>query len=284
MLIIGIMNNITNIKALIFDLDGTLLTSNKSIAPKTLESLLYLKKKGMKIIIATGRPPKTALFKLGDLDLITTMVCANGACLYNPFEKRPLREVPVLSSSVERILKIAKDTNKNALVYTLEHTYVSEKALENYLKLSDAKESKEVFASILPLESFNLDNELVYKCIINDKSIGYNTEFLNYLTTNVVDLTQKLFITHAHPDYLEIMDEKINKYDSLLDVLKSLNIKEEEVIAFGDGVNDIEMLDKFCYSVAMDNASNEVKEAATFSTDSNDEEGIYKFLKNNNLI
>lgn len=282
--IIVFMNKITNIKALIFDLDGTLFTSKAQIATKTLASLKYLQSKGVRIIIATGRPPKTALFKLEELDLKTTLVCANGACLYNPVTSKPVREVLVKDKSVERIIKISDQSKKSALIYTLEKTYVCENALENYLKLSDAKGSKAVFDSILSLNDFKLNEDRVYKCIIHDKGIGYNKQFIKYLKSNVSDLEQKLFITFAHPDFLEIMDTSINKYDSLVTVLQSYNIKDDEVIAFGDGVNDIEMLEKFKYSVAMGNASDEVKSYATFTTDSNNDEGIHNFLKKNNIL
>lgn len=278
------MKKINNIKALIFDLDGTLLSSKKSIAPKTLESLLSLQKQGMKIIIATGRTPLACMHKLVQLNLRTPLVCANGACIYDPVANAPLDEVLLASSSIERLIKIAKDTKKYALLYSLEHTYIPQEVINSYIALSGAKESKKVLASILPLDTFKIGNESVYKCIIHSKDIGFDKEFLKYLKTNIDDLEQNLFITFAHPDFLEIVDKSVNKYDSLSGVLESRNIKDDEVIAFGDGVNDLEMLGNLSYSVAMANASDEVKEVATFTTASNDEEGIYKFLKKIDLI
>ncbi len=278
------MNKINNIKALIFDLDGTLLSSNKSIAPKTLQSLISLKNQGMKIIIATGRTPLACMHKLMQLNLKTPMACANGSCIYDPEANSPVKEVSVIATSIERLLKIAQETNKRVLLYTLKHTYVPEEFIKSYREISDAKESDEVFDSIVPLESFKIGDELVYKVIIHSNNIGYDTDFIKYIKNNIDDLEQDLFLTFAHPDFLEIVDKSINKYDSLSGILKSLNIKDDEVIAFGDGVNDIEMLGKFSYSVAMNNASDEVKKVATFTTDSNDDEGIYKFLKKNDLI
>lgn len=284
MLILELMNIKNNIKALIFDLDGTLLSTKKAVAPKTLESLISLKEQGMKIIIATGRPPLTGLQKLGKLNLKTPLVCANGACIYDPVTNLPLKEVSVNSPSIERILEIGQSTNKSVLIYTLKHTYIPQHDMDNYLTVSDAKESKKVSASILPSEDYRIGEELVYKCIIHSENIGYDREYLNYLKSNLEDLEQDLFITYAHPDFLEIVDKSINKYDSLSGLLKSLDIKDNEVIAFGDGINDMEMLGKFSYSVAMGNACDEVKEIATFKTESNDDEGIYKFLKKSNLI
>lgn len=278
------MNTINNIKALIFDLDGTLLSSKKTIAPKTLDILLSLKEKGMRIIIATGRPPLSGMQKLGRLNLATPMVCANGACIYDPLKKVPIKEKRLETSSVERLLKIAHDKKKNALVYTLAHTYVSKNLIDTYLEISDVKDSVEVMKTVLPLEDYKLGEELVYKCIINADNIGYDIDFMNYLEKNCNNLSQPLFFTFAHPDFLEIVDKSINKYISLSNLLKNLNIDEKEVVAFGDGVNDLEMLEKFPYSVAMGNASDEVKKAATFTTLSNDDEGIYDFLKRNITI
>jgi hypothetical protein len=278
------MNKINNIKALIFDLDGTLLSSKKSIAPKTLDCLLSLKKQGMKIIIATGRTPLACMHKLVQLNLSTPMVCANGACIYDPLANAPMEEVLLTPSSIERFLKIANDTNKHAILYSLDHTYLPQEIINKYINLSGSKESKKVLDSILPIDTFKIGEELIYKCIIHSKNIGYDKEFLKNIKNNIADLDQDIFITYAHPDFLEFVDKSVNKYASLSGVLKSLNIEDDEVIAFGDGVNDLEMLGKFSYSVAMGNASDEVKEVAAFTTDSNDEEGIYKFLKMNYLI
>ena len=83
----------------------------------------------------------------------------------------------------------------------------------------------------------------------------------------------------AHGEYWEAISEGIDKAASLQALIERLGIKRDEVISFGDGYNDLSMIEFAKFGVAMANAVDEVKKRAAYITLSNDEEGIYECLK-----
>jgi len=87
-------------------------------------------------------------------------------------------------------------------------------------------------------------------------------------------------ITRSLPFFLEIMPQSVNKAHSLKKLCGHLGIKPSEVIAFGDGYNDLQMIEFAGLGVAMGNAVPELKERADFITDSNNDNGILKVLEN----
>lgn len=86
-------------------------------------------------------------------------------------------------------------------------------------------------------------------------------------------------VEHSADYLLEISSKNVNKAVGIEIALKKLDISRKKSIAFGDGENDISMLDYVEFGVAMKNANSKVKNHADFITNSNNEEGIYEFLK-----
>lgn len=88
-----------------------------------------------------------------------------------------------------------------------------------------------------------------------------------------------LSIYRSAPFFIEVMAQGIDKAVSLQALIERLGIKRDEVISFGDGYNDLSMIEFAKFGVAMANAVDEVKKRAAYITLSNDEEGIYECLK-----
>ncbi|MBN1469350.1 MAG: HAD family phosphatase [Fusobacteriaceae bacterium] len=254
-------------EAIVLDLDGTLLSSNETILDETRETLYKLKEKGIKIIIATGRT-FTSLKPYKDmLGLATPIVCFNGAKLVDKNENT-IFETPVKGEIAIECIKIAKEMGIHINFYQNEVWYV-EKATpeaESYRKMS------------------GLDYEL--------RKIE---EFKNYHMTKLLfigehsilcDLNEKIkekFPIEVHRafskrHYLEIMDKTVNKGETLLKLFEMEGINKKNVIAFGDGWNDLEMLQLVGEGVAMGNADEELKKVVGRSCDTNDNNGISKYL------
>ena len=88
-----------------------------------------------------------------------------------------------------------------------------------------------------------------------------------------------LSIYRSAPFFIEVMAQGIDKAASLQALIERLGIKQEEVISFGDGYNDLSMIEFAGMGVAMENAVDQVKQCADYITLSNDDEGIYECLK-----
>ena len=112
----------------------------------------------------------------------------------------------------------------------------------------------------------------VYKVIICEKAI-IPQDFLEILPN-----TCKGIVTD-NGQLCQIMDQEVSKWNSIQSLMKTWNIKDENIIAFGDDYNDLDMIKHAGIGVAMGNAEKVVKESANFVTDTNMNDGVAKYLK-----
>lgn len=89
-----------------------------------------------------------------------------------------------------------------------------------------------------------------------------------------------LSLSSSHPNNIELIPKGVNKATAIQEIQKELSVPKEKIISFGDGMNDLEMLQASGVSVAMGNAVDELKQEAKFITDANTEDGIANFLIN----
>ena len=128
------MNKLDNIKAIVLDLDGTLLTPELKILDNTRNILLHAKNKGIKIIIASGRTPQTAVRMTQELDVSSPMVLANGALIYNPTDKSILDYNPISTDTIKYLLSLSKEINISLNIYTPYCIYMDEHKINDYIK------------------------------------------------------------------------------------------------------------------------------------------------------
>lgn len=268
------MQKINNLKAVVLDLDGTLLSSNLQVLSETCNTLKTIKENGVKVIIASGRTPQTAIPMTKSIDIESPMVMANGALIYNPKTNEVLDSTIISKDTIDYFLTLSKEIKTSLNVYTTNYIYLDEDKISPYIL--DSGDKKE---NLINIENLNLDNEIVLKCEFFGKNQGKNQKLKDLVYKKSQDLEEDLYITTAHDNYLEILNKKVNKYNGIKKVLDSYNIEDEEVLIFGDNHNDIEMLDKFPYTVAMGNAEPCAKEVAKFTTKSNNDDGIDYFIK-----
>ena len=112
------------------------------------------------------------------------------------------------------------------------------------------------------------------------KNNQYVVKIYNYISSNYKDfdciIMQDSF---ADVKWLEILPKGASKYNAINELSRYLNIPNDLIMAFGDGLNDIDMLEKCGVGVAMHNALDEVKEKADYITRNNEELGVIDFLK-----
>lgn len=257
-------------KLLALDLDGTLTNSKKQITPHTLETLIRAQQeKGLKIILASGRPTYgvAPLANALQLDKFGGFILAyNGGEIIN-WRTHEIMYKNLLDHDVLPYLYECAKKNNFAIV-TYENEYVlTEKPDDEYVL-------KEALLNVMKIKK--VDNFLeavrhpIAKCLI----VGEPTHLAILEKEMQEQLKDRMGVFRSEPYFLELVPKGIDKARSLSVLLEELELKREELMAAGDGFNDLSMVRFAGMGVAMANAQDVVKENADFITLSNDEDGV----------
>lgn len=258
------------IKMIIVDLDGTLLNEEGKITENTKKYLCSLKEKGYIIIIATGRTCTSALTATDGAKFASFIIFNQGSCIYEIPTKKYIFEHYINKTQLSKILDFYDQTfhyieiASNTVNYKLWNHFENNDLVKSINKKEDVLALKEPISRITIFKHKKEDILKLYKQL-------KSTFLLNVL------LMQDSFTDHQ---WIDITPMNCTKMNTILWLAKYLNLNSNEMITFGDGLNDIEMLKKCGYGVAMQNALPEVKKAADFTTiyDYN-HDGVINFLK-----
>ncbi|MCQ6282672.1 Cof-type HAD-IIB family hydrolase [Bacillus sp. EB600] len=246
-----------------FDIDGTLLTNDKELPPLTKEAIFKLKKQGHEIVITTGRAP----FMFDDLRKelnINTFVSYNGQ--YVVFEGEVLYTNPLNIPSLEKLSEIGL-YNNHPVVF-MDHVDMKANIPEHdYIKESINTLKIDRFPTYDPqyYKGRELYQTLLF-CLEGEEK-QYEQEF------------QDFDFVRWHPLSVDVLPKRGSKYKGIEKIAKELRIPYERHYAFGDGLNDLEMLSTVKNSVAMGNAVEKVKKVAKHVTKRVEENGIFHGLK-----
>ncbi len=258
-------------KLVVCDMDGTLLSSSHSISNYTKEIIKKVKEKNIKIIIATGRPYIDAKFFKEQLGLDSYLITSNGANAHNEEDKQIIDEY-ISKDLVNKILSFNIDKEKYHRNIYLKKDWYVEREIEGLVEFH--KESGYKF-KIYDFEK--LKNKDVNKIFFLGEK-----EDISFLEENLKkELKNQLNIGISSDFCLEIMKKDVSKKSALDKILRDLKISWSEVIAFGDGMNDYEMLKAAGNSYIMVNGRERLKESLPDIEviDSCDEDGVAKKLK-----
>lgn len=258
---------------LFFDIDGTIIDNmngHQYITKRLKKAFKQLQQNGHLCFIATGRP----LAYLND-DILSVgfdgFVLCNGAVIMK--DNKVIKE-HVFDKEVIKDLVKTLDSNGNAYFLNyLKEVYFSKNGLTKNELFGN-----EVIKNGIIYRDYDLNQIKVTKVEINqleDKTRQY-----------LLNMKEKGYeiVFYPHEDYAEITLPHVTKGESILEVLQLLNISKERSIAFGDGNNDIAMLQYVGHGVAMGNATKDLKEVADTITDTCENEGIIKELQRLGLI
>lgn len=261
------------------DLDGTLLNSEKQLTAYTREVLKKAIEQEVAVVVATGRPFSGVPDELKHFPGIRYALTANGARILDMQKQKVVYENLLSVESSEKVIDILRkhhaiheffvdgvgymneDGLKNVYAY-FEDPHMAEYLQSTRIRVKDVKEK---------LQTMKCEVDKLQGIFRNQKDKEEALEELNTLSGIVV--------TAAMDNNLEINKEGTNKGLGLLQLGKSLGISREEIMACGDGGNDVEMLKEVGFAVAMANGSDPVKKAADFVTVSNDEDGVAKAIE-----
>ncbi|MEE1131948.1 MAG: Cof-type HAD-IIB family hydrolase [Caryophanon sp.] len=257
----------------VLDLDGTLLTNDKTIAQQTKQTLLQAKDAGHHVMIATGRPYRASAPFYEELGLVTPIVNFNGAFVHHPFNTN----WQTFHQPID--LSVVHDVVSSIHAYEYENLLAEIKD-DVYIHREDQWMS--------PL--YSMGNPLIRIGDLRDTLPADPTSLLiSANERNVPIIRNHLQAVHAEViehrrwgapfPLIEIVKKGLNKAVGIDLVAKELGIPRERIIAFGDEDNDLEMLEYAGVGVAMGNAIDSVKNIANEITLSNEENGIAVILQ-----
>jgi len=251
------MINTSHIKAIIVDLDRTLLHTDKTLSEYTTNILKECKKSGFHVMVATARPLRTIrpYSNLVDFD---AMVVSNGARIIHKNQRMDFR---ISRGSAEHLLNSLKThPNLRVTLETGDCAYSNHPIKDYDTILNDnltAIANKEGTLKIL----VHLDSDEALSIVRKE-------------------LTEDLYDTIAHDYLLQIMNRSATKWNGIRSMLDICNFSPDEAVYFGDDQDDIEPIKMCGLGIAVSNGIEEAKAAADYVVDSNDADGVARFIEN----
>ena len=264
------------------DLDGTLLNSEKHLTDKTMNIINSLIDKGLLFTIATGRSTATTIPILSRLKINIPIILLNGVIIYDLFMRKCISVEILNHDSVNKMIDILNNANKTAFVYKLDGSYEAASINIYHGELVEKEEyrfyNKRVnYEKFIKMDKFDFSSEdkIIYFAMLNKFEI---LEPIQKLFQEVEDVTSLLYKFSYSDDYyfMEAFSSKASK-NTGVQYLKQLT-GADKVITFGDNINDIDMLINADESYAVSNACDEVKNITSEIIESNNDDGVAKFL------
>lgn len=279
-------------KFVAIDLDGTLLNSYGEVTPATKEALLKAKEKGVEIVLSSGRPISSTESLARELGVDNYLISGNGAAVYDIQNQKLIWDRFLTKEQVLNIAKlceensffynvytedevIASSLNYNVLFYHKENLkkieekrthinvvqniakYIEESGKDKFLKITVCDESQFIFNSIMKRLKLIDGIDVLETEYMSRKKIKSGTE----------DVSIQYF-------YTEVTNKNVNKWSAIEFLLNMLNINKKDVLAIGDNMNDIEMIQNAGLGVVMGNSNPKMKEIADEIVSDNNSEGV----------
>jgi len=253
-------------KAIFFDIDGTLLSyKSHSVLPGTIKAFKILHDKGIRTFISSGRPR----ILIPELPLqFDGFITVNGG--YCTVGDKVLLKNPINSDDCSRWLNYVEENNLTTMCFTAHEMFI------NRIDPVAVALKQQLGFQMPPLSPLSaLNGKEIYQFIA--------------IQSEDKDATVLQTLSHCrmprwHPLFSDLIPDNSSKAVGIECILQHFGISRDEAMAFGDGANDIEMLEYVAVGVAMGNADEKVKQHANHVTSSADDEGILHALLHFNII
>lgn len=284
-------------KLVAIDLDGTLLNSYGEVTQKTKESIKKAVENGVEVVLASGRPISSVEDLANDLNANHYLISGNGAIVYDMRKKEIVYDNFLKKSQVLEIIKICeensiyyniytenevltKSLNYNTLFYHSENTHKQEEKRTNINIVDDVYEyvnntTDDHFLKITVCD----ESRVVFNNIMKKLETVPNIDVLevSHMSKKIIrNGTDEVLVEYC---YTEITNQNVHKWSAMEYIIKDMQITPEEVVAIGDNVNDKEMIEGAGLGVAMGNATEQIKEIADITVNTNNEDGVYEVFE-----
>ena len=236
------------LKLVVTDLDGTLLDQHHQIPLVCKQALQAVDALGIQVMLATGRHFQDVYTLAQQLEVNTCLITSNGARVHNQFGEL-LYENHIPAPLAEKVLSISAGFGVHRNLYQAENWWV-EVENEPLLAIHNSSQFSYQVTNFAALNPEGIDKFYFH---------AEHNQLLPLEAELKALLGDELYITFTTENYLEVMNKGVSKGQALKAILKSRNVCPTEVMAFGDGFNDIDMLQMVGEPVVMENAHSDIK-------------------------
>ena len=259
-------------KLLALDMDGTVLNSAKKISPRTKNAIEDLMKRGVYVVVSTGRNLAELIDYREDFSAMNYGIVISGGLIYDFFKDEPIKVHAVDEPTILKLIDFGLETRAMIHLHTIKKSVAREVDIQNmaafgmgiyqgmFDKICERYDDPKKYVHEHPGEVIKVN--LYHR---DKESRDKNFERISKLN---------LSISYAEAFNLEMSPANITKASGLIELCDFLNIDIAEAVAIGDADNDREILQTAGFSVAMGNASDEIKKLADFVTLDNDNDGV----------
>lgn len=261
-------------KVLVLDIDGTLTNSKKEISAATREALIQAQRRGHILVLASGRPTGGLRMFLDELELAHFggyTISYNGACVTSIATGEDIYKKALPDYAAQWMQAYAHDHEMGMCIYD-GCTVVCGTRMDEYL---EREAFLNRFDDRITQDLTPYMRRDIYKVLLTaqpDVAIRHEEKLARRFQG-------RLSIYRSEPFFIEVMACGINKGDAIAGLLERLHMEREDVIACGDGLNDLTMISYAGLGVAMGNAQPQVKAAADVITRTNDEDGLIPIIE-----
>ncbi len=259
------------IKLVAIDLDGTLLNDRKEVTLETVDSLAMAVRCGVKVVIASARPPRSVRAIYQRLKLDTWQINYNGALVWDEVNRQVVAHTPLEFSLVLDIIDRARGLFSDVLI----GCEIMDRWHTDRHDLTYTTETGRLFGPdvVAPIPMFC--NQPITKLML----LGHPEMMASLARVVGEAYARQITLVSTDADLIQITHPTASKAAALAQVAAHYGIAMEEVMAIGDAVNDIGMLQAAGVGVAMDNASPSVKAVADWIAPSNNNHGVRAALR-----
>ncbi len=255
-------------KLLAIDIDGTLINDRKEVTREVNEAIQEAKRKGVKVVICTGRPIGGVHGFIEELDLHDQYVVTfNGALVQHSETKEVASEISLAHEDLMTLYGVSQELKTSMHFFDSQRIYTPNKDISSYTVV-------ESFVNGVPLHYREME-EIPSDILIPKIMFVGEPECLEKTIAAIpATLKEQYTMVRSAPFFYEILHPSVSKGNAVKLLAEKLGIAREEVICIGDGENDLTMIEYAGCGVAMGNAEESVKEIAQFHTRSNNEHGV----------
>jgi Cof subfamily protein (haloacid dehalogenase superfamily) len=260
-----------NIAVLLADVDGTLVTEQKVLTERAIKAVKALKDHGIAFAVTSGRPPRGMSMLIQPLGLETPIAGFNGGALVKP-DGTVIEEKTLPPDVARDAIALIRKHKMDAWLYTAKDWFVHDRKAPHCDREAWTVKFEPIVAETFKDE--DLDKAVKIVGVSDDHDLVAQCE---------KDAQQafgdRVSAARSQPYYLDITHPHANKGDVVEVLSKSLNVPKERFATIGDMPNDVLMFKKSGFSIAMGNASDEVKSQASATTASYNDEGFAKAVE-----
>ena len=256
------------IELIVGDLDDTLLNAAGEFTPRTLAALHAAIEAGARVTFATGRMVEAASFFAGELGINAPLIAYNGALVYDLFNEHTVSRLAIPAQTARDICRLAEELGVYMQAYPGERyfcarrtEYTAQYAQSIHVKAFETPGNQ-------PLSEWISGGQMKLLGIGEREDIPALLEKFRAAFPDGVDFYM------SKPIYIEIVSREANKANALKALAEAMRIPRENILAFGDGQNDIAMLEYAGTGCAVANASEEVRRRADRVVPANTEDGV----------